>query len=208
MEIAEERGPVQMPVGIRDGRLLWISDAPNGLYPGVVCLCCKHPVIAKQGDANQWHFSHAPLEPPQTKRSLCDSSTAMPISTCTRESYLHAAAIQVVCGAIERATSEGRPLPLRWASNCFHGVHRYADIITTEPPTLRANSPYENIRPDITLARRGRVVAFMEIIVTHKPEEVVYSKGLPVIEMAIGNMDDITRLRHELYATHIANNPE
>ena len=202
-----EREPVQMPVAAWEGQLLWVNDAPNGLYPGVVCLCCEHSVVAKQGDVNQWHFAHAPVQVPHNAGSR-EVTPHMPIPPCTRESYLHASAIRVICDAVEGAITQGHKLPLRYGSDCFHGEHSYEDIITKSPPTLRVNTPFENIRPDITVVRKGRVTAFIEVVVTHKPELAVYAQRLPVIQVELRGMSDLTRLRHELFATCIANNPK
>ena len=196
-----------MPVAVWEGQLLWVNDAPNGLYPGVTCLCCGHPVVAKQGDLNQWHFAHAPIEVPQNAGSR-ESKPQMLISSCTRESYLHASAIRVICATIEGAKRKSHKLPLRYGSDCFHGEHRYDDIVTVSPPTLRVNTPYESIRPDITVVREGRVTAFIEVIVTHKPEGAVYEQRLPVIEVELKDMSDLMKLRHELVAARIANNPK
>lgn len=201
-----EREPVQMPVAAWEGQLLWVNDAPNGLYQDVACLCCGHPVVAKHGDVNQWHFAHAPIDVPQYVGSR-ESKPQMPISSCTKESYLHASAIRVICATIEGAKRKSHKLPLRYGSDCFHGEHRYDDIVTVSPPTLRVNRPYESIRPDITVVREGRVSAFIEVVVTHKPERAVYEQRLPVIEVQLKGMSDLMKLRHELVATRIANNP-
>ncbi len=132
----------------------------------------------------------------------------MPIPPCTKESYLHASAISLICDAVQGAIKEGNKLPLRYGSDCFHGEHYFDDIITVSPPTLRVNSSFEDIRPDITVVRKGHVTAFIEIVVTHKPESAVYAKRLPVIEVKLKGMSDLTNLRHELFATRIANNPK
>ena len=202
-----DREPVQMPVAAWQGQLLWVNDAPNGLYPSVVCLCCEHPVVAKQGDANQWHFAHAPIRVSQNAGSR-EITSHMSTPRCTKESYLHASAIRVICDAVEEAVRQSHKLPLRYGSVCFHGEHRYDDIITASPPTLLVNTPFENIRPDIAVVREGRVTAFIEIIVTHKPQPAVYAQRLPVIEVELKGMSDLTNLRHELFATRIANNPK
>ena len=198
--------PVQMPVAIWEGRLLWVEDAPNGLQSGVACLCCKHPVVAKQGAENQWHFAHAPTQVPHA--AGVTPLPPMSILSCTRESYLHAAGIRVICNAIEESVRQGYEYPLRYVSDCFHKSHGCDDIITQQTPTLRVNTPFEGIRPDIAVVRNGRVTAFIEVVVRHKPDPAVYAKGLPVLEVQLKGMSDLAPLRHALFGTRFANNPK
>jgi hypothetical protein len=51
---------VKLPYGMRDGRLIHISDesVPSGQNCGCVCPECGEPLIAKKGEVNQYYFSH------------------------------------------------------------------------------------------------------------------------------------------------------
>ena len=44
--------------GMRDGKLLFISDVPRGLACGCVCARCHQPLVAKKGPIRRHHFSH------------------------------------------------------------------------------------------------------------------------------------------------------
>lgn len=50
---------VQMPFGLRDGKLLHISEVSNGLDCGCVCAGCKAQLVARKGKIKQHHFAHA-----------------------------------------------------------------------------------------------------------------------------------------------------
>ena len=53
------RNPVRLPYGVREGKLLHISDVPNGLACGCVCPACGDRLVARQGPVREHHFAHA-----------------------------------------------------------------------------------------------------------------------------------------------------
>ncbi|MDR3105143.1 MAG: hypothetical protein LBU96_11925 [Yokenella regensburgei] len=50
-----------IPFGIRieDQQFVDVADVPKGRDCGCVCPSCAIPLIARQGQANRWHFAHA-----------------------------------------------------------------------------------------------------------------------------------------------------
>lgn len=58
----KERGPAEgslrVPFGLRNGELVGPEDVPNGLACGCVCIGCKLPLIARQGEQRVPHFAH------------------------------------------------------------------------------------------------------------------------------------------------------
>ena len=42
------------------GRTVSVKEVPNGKRCGCVCPSCCAPLVAKQGEIRNWHFSHAP----------------------------------------------------------------------------------------------------------------------------------------------------
>jgi hypothetical protein len=43
---------------MRDGKLLFIADAPRGLACGCVCASCRKALVAKKGSKRRHHFAH------------------------------------------------------------------------------------------------------------------------------------------------------
>lgn len=41
-----------------DGHIRFISEVPRGAACGCTCPVCASPLIAKQGERNEWHFAH------------------------------------------------------------------------------------------------------------------------------------------------------
>ena len=54
METAHQTG-----YGVKNGRLIYISEAVRGLACGCICVACGHPLVAKKGRQRRHHFAHA-----------------------------------------------------------------------------------------------------------------------------------------------------
>lgn len=54
METAHQTG-----YGVRNGRLIHVSEAARGLACGCVCVACRYPLVAKKGRQRRHHFAHA-----------------------------------------------------------------------------------------------------------------------------------------------------
>lgn len=50
-----------IPFGLRieDQAFVDVADVPKGTQCGCIGPSCKMPLIARQGQANRWHFTHA-----------------------------------------------------------------------------------------------------------------------------------------------------
>ncbi len=60
------------------GDLRHISDANNGRSCGLVCVGCAQPLLAKQGQVRQWHFSH---DAPTDTGGVCEGYLHMLVKT-------------------------------------------------------------------------------------------------------------------------------
>jgi len=49
----------RIPFGLKDGRLVHVDDVERGLQCGCACPGCEAPLIARHGEKNIHHFSHA-----------------------------------------------------------------------------------------------------------------------------------------------------
>ncbi|WHY77279.1 competence protein CoiA family protein [Neobacillus sp. WH10] len=48
----------KLPYGLKDGKLVHISDVEKGLKCECVCPACNHPLIARKGEKTAHHFAH------------------------------------------------------------------------------------------------------------------------------------------------------
>ena len=48
----------KLNLGLKDGKLLKVSDVESGLKCGCICPACEHPLVAKKGELKVHHFAH------------------------------------------------------------------------------------------------------------------------------------------------------
>ena len=53
------QNPLLLCYGVREGKLLHISEVPRGLAGGCVCPACGDRLVARQGQLREHHFAHA-----------------------------------------------------------------------------------------------------------------------------------------------------
>lgn len=53
------KGEIKLPYGLRDGRLLHISEVSSGLACKCICPSCESLLIAKKCEDRRSHFAHA-----------------------------------------------------------------------------------------------------------------------------------------------------
>lgn len=49
---------IKLPFGLRDGKLLHVSEVESGLKCECYCPACNYPLEAKKGEINSHHFAH------------------------------------------------------------------------------------------------------------------------------------------------------
>ena len=49
---------LKLPFGLKDGKILHISQVEQGLNCGCICPNCQHPLIARKGSKTTHHFAH------------------------------------------------------------------------------------------------------------------------------------------------------
>src|SRR5258707_9534186 len=49
---------IKLPFGLKDGAIVHISEAKQGLACGCVCPSCKEPLVARKGSVTIHHFAH------------------------------------------------------------------------------------------------------------------------------------------------------
>ncbi len=139
---------LKLPFGIKDGKLVQISEVESGLKCNCLCPACNHLLVAKKGDKNVHHFAHH-------KQSECQTAL---------ETGLHLASKKVIedAGYISLPSVKNDIFYTRQAELFTH-TKLYFDKIFVE-------KKYDEFIPDIILKKNGKLLC-VEIFVTHSVDE-------------------------------------
>lgn len=154
------------------------ADAQKGeLYE---CLSCDQRLVLKQGKIKRAHFSHKAVS-----------------TNCTPESVLHYSFKTLLCEKIHNYLNEGSSFGIEWNCNYCNEVHQGNLLKKVVKCELEYNLGV--CRPDIALlAEDGRVVAAIEVVVTHSPEQRAldyYKKNqIALILLSLVTDEDLQRL--------------
>ncbi len=159
------------------GRTVHVSAVPRGLACACICPYCEQPLVAKKGDVNEHHFAHHRDNP-----------------DCTPESWLHAAAKQMLAERI----NAGAGIPVSWPCHCPQ-THR-ATYATGHTAALERVIPGLNIKPDITINSSGATAGYIEVVVKHQPDYPPDTAGAPVAILPVKEPGDL----HSLYDGTVA----
>ena len=159
--------PVKAPIAkTANGRAVPIEEWPKGAL--AFCLNCGHPMAAKQGKVNRWHFAHYPNAP-----------------YCNNETALHYWAKEYMYLGISRAMEAEAPYYVTGLCSKTRHRQRYNLAIhsTLFKPESARLGPYT---PDIRVDNRMGQTA-IEVVVKHPTEpakrEYYNEQGHPLIEV-------------------------
>lgn len=204
---------LKLPYGLRDGQLIHISTATNGLACDCYCPGCGAPLVAKNGEANQKaaHFAH---------HKSAECSTGL-------QTALHLAAKDIIARhghlCLPGATGDFSFTPAFWASFDFEAepyqyelgytdgyngstyeynetelgllsrYHFASQVADVEAVVLEKKTG--DIIPDLLVTIGGRQV-LVEVAVTHFVDaaklEKIRNLGLPALEI------DLSKVKREL----------
>lgn len=90
---------MKLPYGLKDGKLVHISEVDKGKKCGCVCPACDSPLIAKKGEKTIHHFAH-------DKKYICNNGveTALHIAAkdmLEKEKRIHLPTVKVFEGIFE-----------------------------------------------------------------------------------------------------------
>ena len=173
----EEQSAV--PYGLRkvDQRLVRVDEVPRGANCGSVCPSCKRPLVARQGDINDWHFAHTSENP-----------------GCG-ETYLHYAGKYALYRRIETALSSGLAIPMVYeCDEC--GERHEVDLarrIAGCVVEARTMGPY---KPDVTMwSKKETIGTIGEIFVSNPPQkakiEYAINHNINVLVLKLATFNDI-----------------
>lgn len=151
--------------GLRNDRLLHVSEVAGGLDCDCTCPHCSAPLVAKKGAINQHHFSHHKTDP-----------CALAV-----ESSLHRAAKQVLADAKKIHLPEVQVIFEGYNSGLLIAEKKYYPI-----DDVRLEQRSADIIPDVTVIIAGRPL-LIEVHVTHKvsAEKLgkIVEQGISAIEI-------------------------
>lgn len=185
----------ELVYGLKDGKLLYIDEAENGLDCGCVCPSCGKPLIARQGQKNAHHFAHRGT-------NECEYVKQTNIHCMAEEIFLEEKEIYLPPIIIDEGNTY---------SPVFRGVKASIDSVELE-------KRISDFIPDIVLSING-VTLLVEIYVTHAVDEekkvkVIRAENCFMVEIDLSEFvhEDMTKeqLRehiHEEARTHWIHNP-
>ncbi|MDR0901918.1 MAG: hypothetical protein LBM92_04010 [Opitutaceae bacterium] len=149
---------LKTPYGVRDGKILHISEVERGLQCKCQCINCGSPLVARKGSLKIHHFSHHSDE-----------------QSCNFETVVHLLAKELLMTRIEKAIKEDNPLFIRW--HCRECKENHKVNLISKTSSLKKEFQVENFRPDITLFNsQGNPYIGIEMIYSHQPEENVMER--------------------------------
>jgi ssDNA-binding Zn-finger/Zn-ribbon topoisomerase 1 len=145
---------LKIPYALHYGKLIHVSDVPRGLRPDCLCPACKGTLVARKGAKVVHHFAHYRE------------------ADCQPETVAHLTAKLLLSDRIRSAISQHRPLPIVWQCQKCPGIH--TGNLVRRATRVEIEFALPGCRPDIALLNpKGKVVAIVEVIVSHKPEQQV-----------------------------------
>lgn len=137
------------------------------------CPLCTSSMLLKRGKQRRPHFSHQANS-----------------STCTSEGVLHFSFKNLLHQRIDSCIKDNAPLPMSWNCHICHESHQ-GDLLK-KANDVKQEYDMKFARPDIALlSANERIVAVIEVVVTHQPEEKVRnfykSKNIPLVKFELSS---------------------
>jgi len=166
-----------IPFGLKEGRLVDVSEVNKGLACDCFCPCCGANLQARKGEINQHHFAHV-------------SSDDMKECRGALETAIHLMAKQII--EEEKAFSVPEYAVTETAKDLNGVTHRETGIIEEQMlkqfDTVTSESRIADIRPDIIGEFNGEKL-IIEIAVTSMVQQSKQKKisklGLAALEITI-----------------------
>lgn len=171
----------------KNGNLIKANDAEKGNE--FFCpICNEELILRKSGNTGKGtkrpHFAHHSLTP-----------------NCTPETALHYSFKKLLADKLQQHISTQTPLQFSWLCE-FCGVVHEGNLLK-KIKSVKVEYNLTVCQPDIALfGEDGKVVAAVEVVVTHKPEENVieyyHDKNIILIQINLTSDDDIENLENKI----------
>lgn len=164
------------------GEFIKACDADKG--GSYSCPACKQPFIFRKGSKKRPHFAHKVLSP-----------------NCTPETALHYTFKTLLHQKIQKCLNQKSPLRIEW--NCSNCLEIHTGNLLKKAVCVKLEHNLGTCQPDIALLdENDRVIAVIEVIVTHEPEQAAleyYEQNqIYVIRYSLKFDNDIERLDAEV----------
>tara|TARA_R110002050_G_C8929925_1_gene511947 strand:+ start:235 stop:1131 length:897 start_codon:yes stop_codon:yes gene_type:complete len=176
----------------KDGNLVHINDAKKGKTYN--CPSCKEKfILRKSGKTGKGskrpHFAHNELT-----------------TNCTPESALHYSFKRKLIDFLIQYLSENRGLIVNWSCSICTKDYTRTSIkrnLLEKAVQIREEYDLQVCRPDIALLDKDeKVIAAIEIVVTHAPEEntINYYKenGITLIQLNLQSEEDLFKIKEKI----------
>lgn len=177
-----------------NGNYFHIDNAEKG--KNYYCPICKDKfILRKSGNTGKGskrpHFAHNELSP-----------------SCTQESILHKSFKKELIKLLEIYKSENKIFKMDW--NCNICNNKYSGILLDKVDSIKEEYNLKVCQPDIALLdEKENVIAAIEIVVTHAPEEnaLEYYKmnNIILIQINLSSDEDFKKLEKKIATPDIVN---
>lgn len=160
------------------GALITIEQAEKGAVYS--CPICQGDMIPRLGEKKRHHFSHKALT-----------------ENCTPESVLHYSFKKLLAQKIQAHISSQEPLQISWS--CNQCLEDHTGNIVKKAARVEVEYNLGTCQPDIALLDASdRVIAVVEVVVTHEPEERVLNyydqKKIGAVIFRLKSDEDLSRI--------------
>ena len=165
------------------GALIRVADAIKGSV--FTCPVCSERLILKKSErtgksTRRPHFSHLRLT-----------------SNCTPEGVLHCSFKKLLVAHLERHLTENRPLEFAWA--CSGCKSKMSGDLLRHAAKVKEEFDLSSCRPDIALLDRNEnVIAAIEVVVTHAPEDKVIhfykERSIVLLQINLSSDNDLNEV--------------
>lgn len=170
----------------KNGVLIHINNAEKGM--SYYCpMCKKEFILRKSGKTGKGsrrpHFSHNELTP-----------------NCTPEGVLHYSFKMMLIDLLRKYKAENKLFTFTWA--CGACSHKNIGNLVERVVLINGEHVFEKCRADIALLDKAeQVVAVIEIVVSHKPEESVIQyyaeKKIALIQINLTSDEDLNKVEEK-----------
>jgi len=171
----------------KNGGLIRINNAEKGV--DYYCpLCKKEFILRKSGKTGKGsrrsHFAHNEITP-----------------NCTPEGVLHYSFKKMLIELLERHKTENKPFILNWFCNSC-GCKNSGNLLE-KTASIKEEYGLGECRPDIALIDKAeKIIAVIEVVVTHEPEESVlqyYKENkITLIRIDLTSEQDLNRIEEKV----------
>lgn len=175
-----------------NNNLIHVNDAEKGKT--YYCPGCEGEFILRRSGrtvkgSKRPHFAHNNLTP-----------------NCTPEGVLHSSFKKLLICLLERYRSENKALIVNWNCNAcsidYSKTNLNANLLA-KTTSIKEEYNFKVCQPDIAmLDAEGKVIAAIEIVVTHEPEEDVLqyyeSNGITLIQINLISLEDLDRVEEKI----------